>query len=530
MRLILIFVFSFLSFVSLCLSAPDVPKPNILFILADDLGVGNVSCYGADHYRTPIIDQLAAGGLRYSHAYTAPLCGPSRALILSGRYAFRTGATGQDSTGKLSPKVEKLMPVILKSAGYVSACVGKWGQLPLTPRDFGFDEFLQFKASGVYRNTELGKPEPYVVNGQKRVMLDSDYMPDLMHDFLADFITRHQEQPFLAYYSLSSVHGELLPTPDSAPNPEDLLADNIAYMDKLVGKILSKLESLHLRERTLVVFLGDNGTGKSTLLREIARQTYCEEGGVQTVDLLGGVADRDHRGERGGQRGLAYFQQIMDDFGLALLIERGQWLVQQHDARAHQQSAANRHPLAFAARQFGGRAVEQMSDIEQADNIVKSRAVLVRGRPFLPIDQIVLDGHMRKQPVILKHIADAALLRCQVDARGTVEQGRAIDADMACLRGQQACHDIGKAGFARPGRAEQGNRAAITRKLHIQHKSPQRQCHIDSDQRHGVTPDLVLCMRCASHSDSSKASIEMPMAITDNCNAAPSPPGTCVWL
>ncbi|MFN5074736.1 MAG: sulfatase, partial [Planctomyces sp.] len=75
--------------------------PNIIFVLADDLGVGNVGCYGSDRYRTPHIDRLAETGLRYTRCFTAPLCGPSRALIMTGRYAFRTGATNQDRVGRL---------------------------------------------------------------------------------------------------------------------------------------------------------------------------------------------------------------------------------------------------------------------------------------------------------------------------------------------------------------------------------------------------------------------------------------------
>ena len=89
-------------------------KPNIIYILADDLGIDGLSCYGADLYKTPVIDKLAKEGIRYTNAYTAPLCGPSRALILTGRYAFRTGAVNQDMTGEMSPAVETMMPKILK--------------------------------------------------------------------------------------------------------------------------------------------------------------------------------------------------------------------------------------------------------------------------------------------------------------------------------------------------------------------------------------------------------------------------------
>jgi arylsulfatase A len=236
-------------------------KPNIIFILADDLGVGNVSCYGADHFKTPNIDRLARDGLRFTHAYTAPLCGPSRACIMTGRYAFRTGATSQDRTSLMKPSAETMMPRILKPAGYVTSAIGKWGQLPLGPAEFGFDDYLRFKGSGVYWNTG-SKKEAYVVNGETRKLGEKEYMPDLMHEHLVNFITKHRDDPFFVYYSLSHVHGEIVPTPDSSRESKDLFADNVTYMDKLVGKLILELERLKLREKTLLVFFGDNGTGK----------------------------------------------------------------------------------------------------------------------------------------------------------------------------------------------------------------------------------------------------------------------------
>jgi arylsulfatase A len=107
--------------------AAESRPPNIVFVLADDLGVGNVGCYGADRHRTPLIDALAAGGMRFTRASTAPLCGPSRACLMTGPFAFRTGATNQDATGRMRPADEPMIPAHLAAAGYVSACVGKWG-------------------------------------------------------------------------------------------------------------------------------------------------------------------------------------------------------------------------------------------------------------------------------------------------------------------------------------------------------------------------------------------------------------------
>jgi arylsulfatase A len=234
-------------------------KPNIIFILADDLGIGEVGCYGADNYKTPNIDRLASQGIRFTNAYTAPLSGPSRATILTGRHLFRTGATNQDACRLLDPAVETMMPGYLKKAGYVTASIGKWGQLPLNPDAFGFDDYLKFQGSGIYWNTQA-RGKVYLLNGVETKLKDKEYMPDVMREHLVDFLTLHVNDPFYVYYSLSHVHTEILPTPDSKPDSKNIYADNISYMDKLVGQLIADLDRLKLSENTILVFFGDNGT------------------------------------------------------------------------------------------------------------------------------------------------------------------------------------------------------------------------------------------------------------------------------
>ena len=238
-------------------------KPNIIFILADDCGIGDIGAYGADNYKTPNIDKLANGGITFNHCYTAALCGPSRALILTGRYAFRTGATSQVTTGRLQPQVETMIPAMLKKAGYTSASIGKWGQLPLTPSDFGFDYTLVYKGSGIYWNTQT-QGKKLMLNGAPLEVKDYEYIPDLMHHYAVDFMAKNKSNPFFLYYSLSHLHGPILPTPESKPgaNNYNRYKDNVAYMDKLVGQLMTALDSLKLREKTLVIFTGDNGTAK----------------------------------------------------------------------------------------------------------------------------------------------------------------------------------------------------------------------------------------------------------------------------
>jgi len=263
-------------------------KPNIVYILADDLGFAELGCNGSDRYKTPNIDALANSGVRFTRFYTVPLCGPSRALILTGRYGFRSGAVTQDACKTIirtGEKAEVMIPTVLKKAGYASAMIGKWGQLTPSgdPSDWGFDHELYYKGSGMYWNSKVAKPmseggevrgdpDTYVLDGKTVSVKDDEYIPDLLHKDATAWMEAQKGRPFFLYYSLSQVHGEILPTPDSAPAPKGesnnqraqrLLADNIAYMDKLVGKLVAELERLKLRENTLVVFMGDNGSTKS---------------------------------------------------------------------------------------------------------------------------------------------------------------------------------------------------------------------------------------------------------------------------
>lgn len=237
-------------------------KPNVIFILADDLGIGNVGCYGSDHYRTPNIDRLAAQGTRFTRSFTAALCGPSRAMILSGRYAFRNGSSNQDACQRM-PLEELQLGRVFKASGYATSAIGKWGQLPGDPDSAGFDDTLRFNGSGLYRNKKPGKTTVYRVNGEERQLDDREYMPDLMNDRVLAFLRSHRSKPFFLYYSMVHVHADIQPTPDSPPDSKDLFGDNIRYMDKLVGKLVAELEALQLRDKTLIVFMGDNGTGKA---------------------------------------------------------------------------------------------------------------------------------------------------------------------------------------------------------------------------------------------------------------------------
>ena len=247
---------------SIMVNAKDHVKPNIVFILADDLGLDGVSAYGSDIRKTPNIDKLAATGVRFETCYAAPLCGPSRCLLMTGRYAFRTGGITNQSWRPDGPGAksvnEEPVAKLLKQAGYATGMAGKWRQVGETPRDWGFDEYTTDPtAGGWYWQTKHFK------NGEEVSVPEGTYAPDVAMNFAVDFIQRHKAQPFFFYFPMHLVHAPILHTADSdkgAPDGAERYDDNIAYMDKQVGILVAALEKLGLREKTLIIFTGDNGT------------------------------------------------------------------------------------------------------------------------------------------------------------------------------------------------------------------------------------------------------------------------------
>jgi arylsulfatase A-like enzyme len=249
-------------------AAPE--RPNIILIFSDDYGIPGVGCYGGK-YATPNLDALAAGGIRFKHCFSMPLCGPSRGVTMSGRYPFRTGVLTNGSGQAYQPQNSPSIAKTLKAAGYATAVAGKWRQLQYfsTPEDaaaWGFDEFIVW---GLLKGERYWQPD-YNLNGKPIGDAAGKYGPDILHDFVVDFIRRHKDGPFFVYYPTPLVHSPILETPDTKDNAKDgkgnLYAANVAYLDKLVGKLAAELDTLGLRKNTLIVFTGDNGSvGASTI-------------------------------------------------------------------------------------------------------------------------------------------------------------------------------------------------------------------------------------------------------------------------
>lgn len=273
----------------------DVQRPNIVFIFGDDCGIDGIGCYGSDRSKslTPHIDALAASGTRFERCYSTPLCGPSRCLLMTGRYGFRTGGLTNQSAANPSYRDEPSLAKILKQAGYATGMAGKWRQMSDTPGDWGFDEYITDPtASGYFWKSS------YTKNGKEITTEQEIYYPDVASDFAVEFMRRHRDEPFYFYLSEHLIHGPILRTPDSKPGADgrQLYDDNTAYLDKTVGKLVAELDKLGLRERTLIVFSNDNGTSKVGYAPEHDPQ--------KTTGKIGGRAMHGQKGSllEGGSR------------------------------------------------------------------------------------------------------------------------------------------------------------------------------------------------------------------------------------
>jgi arylsulfatase A len=272
----------------LCQTAPaevSSRPPNIILVLADDLGMSRVSCYGGAPFKTPCLDQLARAGLRFERAYSMPICGPSRAALLTGKYPFRTGAIDNGSS-VIDPLKHATIPMLLKQAGYATCAVGKLGQSApeddvKAPGRLGFDESMLWMGRGT---PDRYWSPVYQRNDQVVRGAPTDYGPDLTHEFLVDFMQRNRHRPFFAYYSAVLTHEPLTRTPDSKDNTR-LLQDMVAYLDKQMEKLTKDLERLSLRDNTIIIFTSDNGPDNAPLgtvrgSTMIGRKGDVEEGGV----------------------------------------------------------------------------------------------------------------------------------------------------------------------------------------------------------------------------------------------------------
>ena len=259
-------------------------KPNIILIMADDLGYECIGANGGTSYRTPVLDRLAETGIRFEHCYSQPVCTPSRVQIMTGIYNVRNYV----HFGTLD-RSQTTFAHLLKERGYATCVVGKWqlGREKTSPQHFGFDEsclWQHTRGASRYPNPGLD------INGNRVDYRDGEYGPDVVSDYACQFMERNRQTPFFVYYPMILTHCPFEPTPDSEDwDPKSRgsktykgnaksFGDMVTYMDKMVGKLTDKLDQLGLRNNTLILFTGDNGTDKPIVSAMNGRQVVGQKG------------------------------------------------------------------------------------------------------------------------------------------------------------------------------------------------------------------------------------------------------------
>lgn len=252
-------------------------RPNIVFILADDLGYTDVATYGSKYYETPNIDRLAQEGLKFTNGYTnGPNCQPTRAALISGQYGPRTGIYTVGNIDRFNWRSQALRPVdnvvtlpaekitiaqSLKKSGYATGLFGKWhlGNQPQAhPSKRGFDEAIV--SNGKHFNFDTDPKTAYP---------EGKYLADFLTDKAVDFIERHKEGPFFLYVPHFGVHSPYEAKPEliekfkakaaAGGHKDPVYAAMLASVDESVGRITAKLDELGLAENTIVIFSSDNG-------------------------------------------------------------------------------------------------------------------------------------------------------------------------------------------------------------------------------------------------------------------------------
>ena len=250
---------------SSCSPPPEAPlPPNIVLLLADDLGFGDLGCYGSEVLRTPRIDGLAAEGMRFlDFQAQASVCAPSRASLLTGCYPQRCGVPMGLSPQREEHRYLGLHPdevtiaELLKEAGYATACIGKWhlgGDPVFHPLNQGFDEYFGL----LYNHLQ----SPALLDGRRVVERETDLatLTERYTRRAIEFLTEHREEPFFLFLSHAAPHRPCVPHPDFAGTSGcGAYGDVVEELDQRTGELLAALAALGLEENTLVIFTSDNG-------------------------------------------------------------------------------------------------------------------------------------------------------------------------------------------------------------------------------------------------------------------------------
>ena len=282
-----------------CKTDNNIDRPNIILIMADDMGYECLSSYECISYSTPVLDSLASQGIRFSHCVSQPLCTPSRVKIMTGLYNYHN----YDFFGHLNSN-QYTFGNLMKDAGYITCIAGKWQLNGLAykdsipdwsdntrPNKFGFDEYCLWQLTKGRNEGERYANPLIEQNGKIIERNKDDYRPDIFSNYIMDFIERKKKETFFIYYPMVLVHDPFVPTPDSETwnnkamrykNDTTYFKDMVAYTDKIAGKIVDKLKELDIDENTIIIFTGDNGTHTSIFTH--TAKSIIQGGKGNTID------------------------------------------------------------------------------------------------------------------------------------------------------------------------------------------------------------------------------------------------------
>jgi arylsulfatase A-like enzyme len=279
---------------------PAPPRPNVLLIISDDQGWGDFGFHGNSILKTPHLDRLAGQSVELTAFYVSPVCSPTRASLLTGRYNYRTGAIDTFLGRSTMVAEETTLAEMFAAAGYRTGIFGKWhlgDNYPSRPIDQGFVEALVHRGGGIGQPADPPGNSYFdpVLFANGREVKTKGYCSDIFTDAAIDFIARHRDRPFFAYLAFNCPHSPLQVPPAyhdryrdrSLDEPTQKLYGMVANIDDNVGRLMAKLEELGLDERTIVVFLTDNGPQQpryNGILRGLKGSVY--DGGIRVPCLV----------------------------------------------------------------------------------------------------------------------------------------------------------------------------------------------------------------------------------------------------
>jgi arylsulfatase A len=264
------------------LPAAETKCPNIILILADDLGYGSLGCYGNKEVKTPNIDQLAASGVRFTDFHSnGAMCSPTRAALMTGRYPQRCAWIPDEELSPVFRQQRKdnpaqrwawgvstdevTIPDVLKQAGYRSTLIGKWHlgyDVRFHPMNHGFDEFRGFLGGNVDYHTHIASHGMKELDWWKdrKIGNENGYTTDLLTKHAVDFISRHRDSPFFLYLAHATPHSPWQGRePSAKKSPVETYKEMIRTLDESVGAVVDALRDNHLERNTLLIFNSDNG-------------------------------------------------------------------------------------------------------------------------------------------------------------------------------------------------------------------------------------------------------------------------------